>query len=117
MRRFNIYFIALFIGGAVAIGLPAFAEEKGDLGKPAEVKERGLPAPPYSCGSGVCLCVGQANCDQLTQPTPCKRQKFCLGQTASPPPQELQPSMKQPMQSTARITSGNFVICSCRAGQ
>lgn len=105
--------------------LPVLAEDKGHPGQVGEVQERGLlrtsvAPPPYACGSGVCLCVGQANCDQLTQPTPCKRQKFCVGQTASSPPplppQEPLPSAKQPMQSTARTTSGNFVICSCRSG-
>jgi hypothetical protein len=107
-----------------SIGLPVFAEDKAD--KPGEVKERGLQrspvpaAPHYHCGSGVCLCVGQDNCNQMTQPQPCKREKFCLGQTASPPqplpPQEPALS-QQKMQSTARTSSGSIVICSCRAGQ
>jgi hypothetical protein len=106
--------------------LPAFAEEKDQSGQVGEVQERGVrggpmpAAPPYSCGSGVCLCVGQDNCNQMTQPQPCKREKFCLGQTASPPqplpPQEPALS-QQKMQSTARTSSGSIVICSCRAGQ
>lgn len=46
------------------------------------------PLPPYRCNAeaGVCLCVGTTNSEQMTQPTPCKRPKFCSGQTASPPP-------------------------------
>ena len=71
---------------------PALSEETSP-GEAPDVQERGLQnvfvtpsPPPYSCGSGVCLCVGQDNCNQMTQPQPCKREKFCLGQTASPPP-------------------------------
>ncbi len=104
--------------------LPASAQEPVTSGEAAEVQERGLQrglvtAPPYSCGSGVCLCVGQDNCNQMTQPQPCKREKFCLGQTASPPPPlpPQQPPSKEATQSTARTTSGSFLICSCRAGQ
>ena len=112
--------------GQVITSLPAFSEDTSDPGKSGEVQERGLQRtsvmpPPYSRGSGVCLCVGQDNCNQMTQPQPCKREKFCVGQTASPPPplppQEPLSSAKQPVQSTARTTSGNFLICSCRSGQ
>jgi hypothetical protein len=120
MRRFNLYVIALLIAGSVAIVLPALAEEQGSSAQSGEVQERAVPAlPPYHCGSGVCLCVGQANCAQLIEPTPCKRQKFCVGQTVSPPPlppQEPALSKKSPP-STARTTTLNLLICSCRSGQ
>ena len=105
---------------------PALSEE-ASTGEAPDVQERGLQnvfvtpsPPPYSCGSGVCMCVGQDNCNQMTQPQPCKREKFCLGQTASPPPplppQEPVQSQQQ-MQTLARTTSGSFLFCSCRSGQ
>jgi hypothetical protein len=121
MQTSSIYFAVLLIASSVAIDLPAFAEDQSISGQAGEVKERAVPAPPpYHCGQGVCLCLGQANCDQLTQPTPCKRQKFCVGQTASPPPPlpPQEPALsQQKVQSTARTTTGNIVICSCRSGQ
>lgn len=105
--------------GSSAVEPPASPAETG------AVQERGLQsgavsAPPYSCGSGVCLCVGQDNCNQMTQPQPCKREKFCLGQTASPPP-PLPPhepafAQRKPP-SVARTTTGSILICSCRSGQ
>ena len=89
------------------------AEERGN------VQERGVikmaPLPPYGCGAeaGVCMCVGQANCEHMTQPTRCKRPKFCSGQTAASPP-PLPP--QQVPQSMARTSEGTLVICSCRSG-
>jgi len=73
------------------------------------------PLPPYGCSTeaGGCLCVGAANCEQMMQPTPCKKQKFCSGQTASLPP-PLPP--QQVPQSMARTSEGNLVIYSCRTG-
>lgn len=103
--------------------------QKPDLAEadnvPDPVHERGLeqgavPAPPYSCGSGVCLCAGQNNCSQMTQPQPCKREKFCVGQTAGPPPPlpPQEPALsKRIMPNTTRTTSLNLLICSCRSGQ
>lgn len=120
MRKFNMYFIALAIAAGVVIDLPAFAQEQTSDGPSGEVTERGVPPPAYHCGQGICLCVGQANCAQLIEPTPCKRQKYCIGQTASPPPplppQEPALSKKAPP-STARTTTLNLLICSCRSGQ
>ena len=109
----------------IATVFPVLAQEQSSSGQGEDVQERGLqrgivPAPPYSCGSGVCLCVGQDNCNQMTQPQPCKREKYCLGQTASPPPPlpPQEPAIsKQAPPSAARTTSGSFLICSCRAGQ
>lgn len=49
-----------------------------------------------------------------------KREKFSLGQTATPPPPlpPQEPALsQQQMQSMARTTTGSFLICSCRAGQ
>ncbi len=121
---FKLVVVVLLI--QIASVFPVLAQEPSSSGQGEDVQERGLqrgivPAPPYSCGSGVCLCVGQDNCNQMTQPQPCKREKFCVGQTASPPPplppQEPAISAKQAPSSTARTTSGNFLICSCRAGQ
>lgn len=93
---------------------------KGGAAEAGNVQERGVikmaPLPPYGCSAeaGVCLCVGAANCEHMTQPTPCKRPKFCLGQTASSPP-PLPP--QQVPQSMARTSEGTLVICSCRSGQ
>lgn len=79
MRRYYICFIALLISGGVGIDLPAFAQGQTLRGQSGDVQERGLQPPAYHCGQGVCLCVGEANCAQLIEPTPCKRQKFCVG--------------------------------------
>lgn len=89
------------------------------------------------CRSGVCNgalsqvlpmhaapeCVsvwGRITAIMMTQPQPCKREKFCVGQMASPPP-PLPPQepafSKQIVPNTARTTSLNLLICSCRAGQ
>jgi hypothetical protein len=101
--------------------LTTVQEEQGKGGtvEAGSVQERGVikmpPLPPYGCSAeaGVCLCVGQANCEHMTQPTPCTRPKFCSGQTASSPP-PLPP--QQVPQSMARTSEGNLVICSCRSG-
>jgi hypothetical protein len=83
------------------------------------IQNRGIrqiaQAPPYRCSAeaGVCLCVGAANCEQMKKPTPCKRQKFCSGQTASSPP-PVQP--QEVPQSLRRTVEGGLVICSCRSG-
>jgi hypothetical protein len=100
--------------------LPAFAEEQGTSGSAGQVQERGVQKlgllPPYACGAeaGVCMCVGQANCEQMTRPTPCKRPKFCSGQPVAQQPPPLPP--QQVPQSMARTTEGSLVICSCRSG-
>ena len=123
----NLYAVSPLSCVTFLYSLPvSFADEPSVPHQGVEdVQERGLQrgivtAPPYSCGSGVCLYVGQDNCNQMTQPQPCKREKFCLGQTASPPPPlpPQEPALaQQQMQSMARTTSGSFLICSCRAGQ
>src|SRR5262249_26814500 len=61
---------------------------------------------PYACRaeSGVCLCVGQDNCTQMTQPTPCKRPKLCMGETVG----------QQPPPQPGQITR-NLLVCSCRS--
>jgi len=92
---------------------------KGSAEEARNVQERGVikmaPLPPYGCSAeaGVCLCVGAANCEQMMQPTPCKRQKFCSGQTAASP-SPLPP--QQVPQSMARTSEGTLVICSCQSG-
>ena len=88
------------------------AEGAGNVQKRGVVK---MAPQAYGCSTeaGVCLCVGAANCEQMTQPTPCKRPKFCSGQTASSPP-PLPP--QQIPQSMARTSEGSLVICSCRSG-
>jgi hypothetical protein len=92
---------------------------KGGIEGAGTVQERGVskmaPLPPYGCSAeaGVCLCVGASNCEHMMQPTPCKRQKFCSGQTASSPP-PLPP--QQVPQNMARTSEGTLVICSCRSG-
>ena len=100
--------------------LTTVQEEQGKGGAEGagNVQERGVVkmAPQaYGCSAeaGVCLCVGAANCEQMTLPTPCKRPKFCSGQTASSPP-PLPP--QQVPQSMARTSEGSLVICSCRSG-
>ena len=92
----------------VVIAVPAFADQQGSTGDKGQVQERGIQ--PYTCSpdSGVCLCIGQANCDQLTQPKPCKRPKLCLAQPPPPTGQELQ--LIRP-----RGLTDFFPVCSCRA--
>jgi len=94
--------------------LPAFcsAAESRSAGEAGQVEERAVPQP-YTCSqdSGVCLCVGQANCAQLVQPKPCKRPKLCLGQSAAEKP----PSAGQQAPQSLRTITTNFMICSCRA--
>ena len=104
----------LWLWCAVFVALPAFAEEQGTTGDAGQIQERAVLLP-YTCSadSGVCLCVGQANCDQLTQPKPCKRPKLCLGQPVAQPPPPL-PGQQVP-QSTARTITTNLMICSCRS--
>jgi len=97
---------------AVWVALPTFAEEQRKTGDAGQVQERAVQQP-YTCSpdSGVCLCVGQANCDQLTQPKPCKRPKLCLGQTAAQSP----PPAGQQVPSVSRTITTNLMICSCRS--
>ena len=84
------------------------------------VQERGLSqlavAPPYACDpqAGVCLCVGQTNCEQMARPTPCTRQKFCTGQPVAQQPPPLPP--QEIPQGMARTSEGTLVICSCQSG-
>jgi len=60
------------------------------------------------------MCLGAANCDRMTQPIPCKRQKMCTGQPDTKG--QLDPKSKMGPQSSARTTELNLVICSCRSG-
>jgi hypothetical protein len=88
---------------------------KGAAEGAGNVQERGLP-PPYTCSAeaGVCMCGGQANCEQMMQPMPCKRQKFCTGGQ----PVVQTPSISSGTQSTgSRYTGASLVICSCRSGR
>lgn len=102
--------------------LTTVQEEQGKTGaeEAGNVRERGVikmaVAPPYTCDpqAGVCLCVGQTNCEQMARPTPCTRQKFCTGQPVAQQPPPL-PGQQIP-QSTARTSEGTLVICSCRSG-
>ena len=93
---------------------------KGSTEATGDIQERGVskisPRPPYHCSpeAGVCLCVGAANCEQMTRPTPCKRQKFCPGQASTPNQSSL--SGNQPQESMGRTSAGTLVICSCRSG-
>jgi hypothetical protein len=93
---------------------------EGAAGGAGEAQKRGLTriaqGPPYWCNAqaGVCMCLGAANCDRMTQPIPCKRQKMCTGQPV-PQRQPLPPGQQVP-QSMARTTETNLVICSCRSG-
>ena len=115
--------LAGFVPGVQAADISApLTTVQGQKGTPpegGEVQERavqqfGVLGPPYACGAeaGVCLCVSQANCDQMTQPKPCKRPKFCSGQQVAQPPPPL-PGQEVP-QSMAR-TAPSMVICSCRS--
>jgi len=96
--------------------LPVFslADEPRSAGEVGQVEERAVPQP-YTCSqdSGVCLCVGQANCEQLVQPKPCKRPKLCLGgpQSAAQKP----PSLGTQVPSSSRTITTNFMVCSCRS--
>jgi len=97
--------------------MPVFslADEPRSTGEAGQqVEERAVPQP-YTCSqdSGVCLCVGQANCEQLVQPKPCKRPKLCLGgpQSAAQKP----PSLGTQVPSSSRTITTNFMVCSCRS--
>lgn len=99
----------LWVIGSLLVALPAFAGEQSTTGDAGQIQERAVQQP-YTCSpdSGVCLCIGQANCDQLTQPKPCKRPKLCLAQPPPPTGQELQPIRP-------RGFTDFFPVCSCRA--
>jgi hypothetical protein len=101
----------IWLLASLLVALPAFAQEQGTEEDANKVQERAVQQP-YTCSpdSGVCLCFGQANCDQLTQPKPCKRPKLCLGQTVAQPP----PPTGQEVPSMARTITTNFMVCSCR---
>ena len=100
--------------GVLLLAMPAVAGEEGKTAAPEQVQERAV-LQPYTCSadSGVCLCVGQSNCDLLTQPKPCKRPKFCLGQSVAQSPPPL-PGQEVPLSSARTITT-NLMVCSYRA--